>query len=297
MKKIVLALLGILFCFQVNAENSIDSLNQRVDTLKWKIEELKSETQKNLGENYSKSVDSATNNIGNMLAIFSAILTLVSIVLVFYVTRILTQIQEQRESVEKNIKEWEKIKEVFENLPDVAYHKINAVENTYIFKRLERYPEDIYNWFSRLATRGQLESQYFEKLVTCYKKLPEFKIIYTVNEIHQRIVYKPYCLNLLLQHFTKELFCDAFMYDQLFLVFPTDILRDFSPPEQIDITEKITSAFIDFKDVDSIIERYKKFLIAIKDKPYYRELDLEGKIKEILQKSWKIELWNSLNIF
>lgn len=194
---IVLNLNVFVFWQTWNTENFstiIDQQNKRIENisndLSWFKNEYKSINQryKDISDLSSNIIDKWLDRQGLILSLFSAIIAIIWIILWVIINWYYTKVKNIKTSSEqilkdmkelwsrcKNylqesnnylqesenmLKETKEIQKEIENYPDKIYERMLNAETKYIFDRLKKYPKDISNFFTKLATR-QISNEYF----------------------------------------------------------------------------------------------------------------------------------------
>lgn len=251
----------ILISYADSWTESLEDLSQKVDILEYKLPLQFEEKLNSQGDDIFNKVVTVTAQwlsqqqilIGQQqtwLVYFSIIFALVSIWLGWYITWISNKIKLAEERIKNSEESAKKIETELEWVlswkTEVFYTRIQEAETRDIFKRLEKYPEEIDNVFSKLATRN-ISSIYFKFLkdTVLNSKTPEDCMInYAI---------------ILFQHFYREMLNDDSLYSILQSKFSILVYSCF-PAEKNDMFISISLKYLE----NESNEKYLWFLKNIK---------------------------------
>ncbi len=282
-KKLLFITIFLISFYQAYADSgnqvdpAINELSQRMDILEYKIplwfeEKLNSQVESTINKITSISSQWISQQ-QNLLAIFALVFGIVAILFWVYISWIskkialaenrIIKIQYSAENIENEIKsalEWK---------ANLLYNRIQEEETKNIFKRLEKYPEEIVNSFTTLATR-RLDNSYFKILKdrvlskTNFPYLDSYKI-------------------LIIQHFYIQMLKDESLMPTLKSAL-SQFYRVAFPQERNDMLNSVAQEYL----LDSTNTNYLWFLQHLR-----RQVDqwILDKIEEHYNSSWKSELW------
>jgi len=148
--------------------------------------------------------------------------------------------KEYLESSKKTLEETEIIQKEIENYPDKIYQRILDAETQYIFNRLGKYPRDISNFFTKLATR-EVDKNYFSVYRENWNS--------TTDDDYQMLSY---------QHMPSDLFVSDDAYWGWFLLTLNTILSCAYGPEIEFSSKEIIKTY--FKEAPKYEIRLKEYL-------------------------------------
>lgn len=186
----ILFIVSLFFVVEkVNAQTWIETWNETQNQIKENTQQIENIESKmiDLKNNYRLLYDGAKNQndqLSNQISYSGYILTVLGLLLAWYINRQYEKIKEMKEIVEKT-------KEYIDENDKELYEKIKRDETVGLLNRLKEVPEDVSNICSLLLSRDLLEEDY-ECLKKAYLKAKEGDSIKNVTD--QYIV-------LLMQHF------------------------------------------------------------------------------------------------
>lgn len=184
--------------------------------------------------------------------------------------------------IDNSLKEVKNIQEEIEKYPDKIYQKIINEETKYIFKRLNDYPEDIHNFFSKLATR-EIDWGYYTDILNLFnnenvQENPDLKISY---------------MTLIYQHFYEKIFTteDEEIWKN-FIVLWWSVFRSCFPKELEDISIALWTIVMLHSNT-TYKQRYSEYIQKLNETWILSKKDnnLYKKIYNTFINQWKKDLF------
>ena len=294
---VILNLNVFVFWQTWNTENFstiIDQQDQRIENISNDLSLFKNE-YKNINQRYKDIADLSSNIIDKwlnrqslILWLFSSIITIIWIILWVIINSYYKKVKDIKidsEEILKDMKKWlfdcknylsesegylqksenilketEEIQKEIENYPDKIYERILNAETKYMFDRLKKYPKDISNFFTKLATR-QIPNNYFT----------DFKNGRNITQDYNYII-------LSYQHMPSEIFLSDDEYWKAFIQEINNVINCAYDIEIEFSSKEILREYI--KDTPKHENRFKEYLIwLIKNKK------IEGDLYDSLMNS------------